>query len=65
VSAHLTGWLMVAAGTSITLGIGILLAARRRQDREWAATAAERVQTAEYLWWLEGEFIAMDAGDLP
>jgi len=34
---------------------------QRRKDREWAAGAAGRVRTAEYLHWLEDEFAAMEA----
>ena len=35
--------------------------AHRRADQEWAAGAAERVRTAEYLAWLELRFIDMEA----
>ena len=42
--------------------IGVLR--QRREDREWAAGAAERIRTAEYLHWLEDEFAAMEAEEM-
>ena len=67
-SPHLAGWLMIATGSAIVLGTAALVVSLRRrqarEDREWAAQAAERVNAAEYLIWLEAEFIAMDAGEI-
>lgn len=54
-------WAVLTAG-AILLGAAVMaageLASRRQRGREWAAEAAERVRTAEYLHWLEDEFTA-------
>ena len=59
-SPHLAGWLMIAVGSSIALGVGVLLADRRRRERE-----AEQMWTTEDRRWLESASIATDAGERP
>jgi len=54
--------LVLAIFTAFWVPLAVIAVRRqRREDREWAAGAAGRVRTAEYLHWLEDEFAAMEA----